>query len=341
MPNELPKIVDGSTNASMAGKGSFVVGTLACFFFSFYDENAMMFDPSNIEAVITDFNNSEVETITSGDKLELGMYVLTWNIGNSITPGKYTITLTYTVETSSGPVDRTFTENFVVSETGAGVLTYRSAASRAFLETLILEAQHIPVFHEPARLNNARTIAELTFPRWNQKAGVKILINNEFKESGFSIDYDNGKVIFNNPLSSYDYVLVSYNFRWFTDEELDQFVEQGIQMFNLWPPQSVYNIVSIPDRFLGVGVYWAAVLAIRRLLFGLNYQQPVKIYGSIERAQQVQSNLTELKKEYEDWVKMMLEVKKYGPYPSTRTVTTPIYTLPGSRSRFFRYLFKT
>ena len=37
----------------------------------------------------------------------------------------------------------------------------------------------------------------------------------------------------------------------------------------------------------------------------------------------------------------LYEQKKYGPYVGlTKTVTAPEFTLPGGRSRWFRYLFK-
>lgn len=342
MPDELPPIIDGSTNANMVGQGSFVVGTTASFFFTFSDVDANLFDPSDISAEIVDMNGSTVETIDAADKLELGIFVLNWEIPTDATAGKYTLNLTYVVETSSGPDSRTFSEDFVVTESNSsGFVTFRTISSRSFLEALIGEALNIPVFHEPARLNRARTVAELTFPRWNQNAGVKVFVNNELKESGFSIDYVRGRITFNNSLSAYDQVLVSYNFRWFTDEELDAFVEQGINMFNIWPPQSMYLLGNIPDRYLIIAIHGAAIFALRRLLFGLIYQQPVKVYGSFERAQQVHSMLMEQKKNYEEWLKMMLEVKKFGPYTGlTKTVTVPEFTLPGGRSRWFRYLFK-
>ena len=47
-----------------------------------------------------------------------------------------------------------------------------------------------------------------------------------------------------------------------------------------------------------------------------------------------------MKKNYEgDWEKLV-EQKKLGPYPSSKLIVTPEYTLPGGRSRWFRYLFK-
>jgi hypothetical protein len=46
-----------------------------------------------------------------------------------------------------------------------------------------------------------------------------------------------------------------------------------------------------------------------------------------------------LKKNYEESFKGFLDAKKLGPYPKSVAVVTPEYTLPGGRSRWFRYIF--
>jgi len=72
----------------------------------------------------------------------------------------------------------------------------------------------------------------------------------------------------------------------------------------------------------------------------LQFQQPAQIFGGPEQAKQAFANFETLKQNYSsDWEKL-LEQKKFGPYPTTRMVVTPEYTLPGGRSRWFRYLFK-
>lgn len=336
-----PPIIDSSTSANMIGQGAFIVGTVAAFFFTFSDEYGQLFDPSDINATILDNNNSTVITIDAADKLELGTYVLSWDIDESLSAGKYSISLEYTVETSSGQSVRSFSEQFVVGEAGGGFASFRRLRARAFLESLIHESQNIPVLNEPARFNNAKTIAELTFPRWNQNAGVRILVNDRVKESGFSVDYLNGKITFDRAVSVYDQVRVSYKFRWFTEDELDLYVDQGIQMFNIFPPQSVFNISIIPEPYLIASLHASAVFAIRRLLHGLQYQEPIKVYGSFERAQQVHANWMEQKKNYEETYKLLFEQKKFLPYRGrVATITAPVISLPGSRSRYFRMMFK-
>ena len=134
---------------------------------------------------------------------------------------------------------------------------------------------------------------------------------------------------------------VSYNFRWFTDAELDGFLEQGVNIVNIWPPQSTYTVRTIDDRWLIAAEYAAAVDVLRRWMMDILFQEPAKIFGGPQRANEIFGHMDTLKKNYEDRLNKMLEMKKYGPYVGlTRTVTIPEFTLPGGRSRWFRYLFK-
>ena len=71
----------------------------------------------------------------------------------------------------------------------------------------------------------------------------------------------------------------------------------------------------------------------------LQFQQPQEVFGGPDAARQAFQNLETLKKNYEGDFNLLLEQKKYGSYVGlTKTVVTPEYTLPGGRSRWFRYL---
>jgi hypothetical protein len=344
----VPPIITSPGGVELDGRGSFVVGSTAVLFFTFTDVNGDLYDPSDIDVTIKDPDDVEVETFTETDKLAFGKFVIAWDIDESADTGKYTLEVDYTYETASGSGTASFTENFVVLDATADYVSLRTTSWRSYLEILLGTVQHIPVFHEPARLNRAKTVATLTFPGgvksgpWNQQAGVKVWVNDEERESGFSVDYLKGQVFFDNALSDYDQVMVSYNFRWFKDAELDALIQQSINLFNNWPPHSSYHIGNIPERY-GIAVFWgAAVDAIRRWMMDVLFQEPTKIFGSPERAQAIFGQMDTLKKNYEEWLEKILEQKKYGPYVGlTRTITVPEYTLPGGRSRWFRYLFKT
>jgi predicted amidohydrolase len=75
-------------------------------------------------------------------------------------------------------------------------------------------------------------------------------------------------------------------------------------------------------------------------MMSLAFQEPQQVFGGQEKASALVSNLDTLKKNYEEDFNKMLDAKKFGPYIGlTRVVVTPEYTLPGGRSRYFRYLF--
>ena len=85
----------------------------------------------------------------------------------------------------------------------------------------------------------------------------------------------------------------------------------------------------------------AAVFIMQRWMTDILFQEPAKIFGGLDRANEIFAHMNELKKNYEDRLDKMLEQKKNFPYLGlTKTVTVPEFTLPGGRSRWFRYLFK-
>lgn len=344
-PSDISPIIEIPADPRFQGGGTFQIGSEAAFFFYFTDINGVMYDPSDLTLSIYDPDSTLVETGDELDKLGVGVYGYVWTIptqigGISTEPGTYSLRLTYTAETTDGPEENVYNENFLVLETGSGAFTIRRVSGRAYLETLLQETQRIPVFNEILRFNKAKTVGEVTFGRWNQPAGAKVYLNGQLKESGFEIDWWKGRIIFPASLSQRDEVTVDYNFRWFSNDQIDSFLEQGVNVVNIWPPQTVYHIENIPDRWVIAAEYAAAIDAIRSLMMSIQYQSPAKIYG-VQRINDVFTHFDTIKKNYEDQLNKMLEVKKFGPYFGlTMTVTVPEFTLPGGRSRWFRYLFK-
>jgi hypothetical protein len=339
---KISPIISSAGNTEVTGSGFFTRGTQAVFFYTFTDIQGNLYDPSSFTVEILDPSSAVAGTADALDKLQTGEFAFAWNIPTAATTGKYTVKLTYIVETLDGPETQINTQNFIVVESGSGFLAYKTLASRAFLESLIGYTQRIPVWHETVRFNKARTTGKLSFPRWNQSAGAEIYVNGDLQESGYTINYVNGTVSFNYALSQEDEVLASYNFRWFTDQELDDFVEQGINTVNIWPPQTTYFIGNVPDMWIITSEYMAATMAMRRWMMDIQFQEPAKIFGGLDRSKEVFSNFDTLKKNYEEMAVKMLENKKKFSYVGlTKTVTVPEYTLPGGRSRWFRYLFSS
>jgi hypothetical protein len=88
-------------------------------------------------------------------------------------------------------------------------------------------------------------------------------------------------------------------------------------------------------------VLWgAAVEALRRLMLDITFQEPALVFGSPEMQDRAFNRFQQLKENYEKMLETDLAQKKNARYVGlTQTMVTPEYTLPGGRSRWFRYLF--
>lgn len=344
MAIELTPITRIAGDPAINTKGSFIAGTTGLFFLTFSDINGALFDPSNIDGTILDSDGATVETITAADRLELGEYVMEWQIPGTQEPGLYTLRVDYVLDQVGGSEVEFFTESFSVLERDAAVLSPVVIIFRKLLETLIGYTQRIPVFHEIGRLNEERTTAVFSFPRWNQPAGARIFVNGNLTTSGFNVDFLHGEITFSSILSQYDEIQASYSFRWFSDDTLDKFIEQAVDVFNQYPPHTVYNIATLEGNYSRAGVtvaHQAAVFAIRTLILDLHIQEPAKVFGGMERADKLMGSLNSLKENIESEIAELYKMKARGPYTGlTKTVTVPEFTLPGGRSRWFRYLFK-
>lgn len=342
IPGGMSRPVEGSATPGVTGSGSFAVGSSAVFYFTFVDLRGLPYDPSAFSMEIFNPSDTSIGTDDFLDKITTGEFAYVWSIPAAYAAGTYTLTLTYTVETVSGPVEQVHSEEFVVVETLASAITFERLTYRAYLESLIGYVQKIPVWHEVVRFDNRnRTHGYLSFPRWNQSAGARIWLNGDLLETGYTVDYLTGRITFNHDIADEDELICSYNFRWFTDLELDDFIEQGINYVSMWPPQWGWNITNIPAPWILAAEQAAAVFVLQRWLMDILFQEPAKVMGGLERANEIFNHMNELKKNYEDRLDKMLEQKKNFPYLGlTHTVTIPEFTLPGGRSRWFRYLFK-
>jgi len=133
---------------------------------------------------------------------------------------------------------------------------------------------------------------------------------------------------------------MDYDFRWFSDEELDCFLNNALMSFNSYPPVRSYSLENVPAIHMPAILYGAAKDALRQMMMCLQFQEAQQVFGGPEAAKNAFSNIETLKQNYEkDWDKLT-EVKKYGRYPRMSVMLVPEYTLPGGRSRWFRYLFK-
>lgn len=324
-------------------RGAFAAGEYVVFCFDFPDINGILYDPTDIAVTIYDPSSTAILTKDSLERVETGQFALTWTIPTDATPGLYILTMQYNSDTINGIITSSFNESFTITEEPSATVNGRLLAQRSFLEESLLDSfQRIPVYDEPLQLNKDRTKVKSTFPRWNQPAGIIVHVNGDVMETGYTVDYLRGIVTFDNPLTTVDEVTVSYNFRWFTDAQLEDYIIEGINWVNIWPPQTSWSFYRIPGTWIVASSQAAAIMAFRKLMADLLLQEPAKVFGGLERAEKMFANLETLKKNYEDTLFKMLEQKKNGPYVGLHmTITTPEFTLPGGRSRWFRMLFST
>lgn len=333
----------GSTIRAAANtRGTFRQGTTAILFLQISDLDGDARDPELITIQILDSDNNVIES-TIPEKIANGYYVYDWEIDTAQEGGKYIIKWTYDVD------DETLIETqevFVAESIEAGDHMYspRIQEMRMALTYMLKYPQTIPVRNEQPNPTKDRRTFAFTFPRWNQSSGVRVFVNRLIQTEGFEVDYFKGRVTFENPLTKFDTVTATYTFRWYSDEELDRFLSNGIHLLNSFPPgDPQYSLMSVPDRFIPTVLYGAAVDGLRNLMLSLQFQEPQLVFGGAEAASKIYGNLEGLKKNYEEtWTKLLEQKKFIQPYVGlTRTIVTPEFALPGGRSRWFRYMFSS
>lgn len=321
-------------------RGTFTQGTVGVLFLSLTDVHG---NPITAESITLSISKDGTDVISdvSPDFMKAGFYTFDWSVPEDLEAGKYLVTWEYTANDFTGIELQELiisasgdTENSITQFYGSRLSDLRMALSE-----MICCAQKIPVYHEQALPDVDNQKFKVTFSRWNQAFGTKIYRNNKLVEDSYEINYFKGTILFDNPLSDFDMVHADYNFRWFADEQLDRFLLNSLAIVNLYPAQSAYGITTVPDIYIPLMLYGAAKDAIRELLMCLNFQQPQQVFGGADAAQKAFSNMETLKKNYEEEFTRLLEQKKYGKYPRTRMIVTPEFTLPGGRSRMFRYMF--
>ncbi len=333
-----PFAVDNIIRAVADYRGSLIQGTVNNLFLKITNIDGIPIDASTISISITDSNNIEVESGTP-EKVSAGYYVFDWDVSSSQAIGEYAVTWSY----NDGINNRTEIQYITISSdsnVGSSRYSVRINSIRMALESHMIWAQNIPVYNEQAKPSADLRNFAFSFPRWNQSAGIKIYRNNKLVESGVEVNYFTGKLTFDNTLTKYDRVSCTYNFRWFSDEELDRFLSNALHILNLYPGVTFYSMISVPDRFLPLVLWGALVDALRSMMMALQFQEPSQVFGP-NAADKVFGNLDSLKKNYEETWKTGLEQKKLGPYAGlTRMIITNEFVLPGGRARFFSQLFK-
>jgi len=320
--------------------GNFSQATANNLFLKLTDIDGVAKSAEDVKITISkdDAYGDPVIDMATASAVQQGYYFYDWEIAPDATVGSYTIIWTYTLDGE----EQSTLQSVIVSKAPELESPYWGPVNdlRIALEFHIRPAMNIPVYFEQAKPSRDKKTYRFGFPRWNQSAGVRVYRNQEIVDSGVTVNYFKGEVTFESPLSTYDVVNCDYNFRWFEDSQLYRFLQSGVQRYNSFPAVSYYGLHALPERAITPVIYAAVTDALREMLMSLQFQEPQMVFGSPERAQNVFSNLDNLKKNYEESLKGLLDAKKNGPYTGlTKAIVVPEYTLPGGRSRWFRYLF--
>lgn len=262
---------------------------------------------------------------------------------NPIQPFEYGQTVTIKINVDTNTPESM--DEFEISFT-----TYLAPLISDFRCAFISEAERIPVYQEKLRKIDSQsepTKYDSAFQRWNPKPVPKIEVNQVLFLSsdttyGHSIDYQNGIVTFDSANAYNDEIWASYTFSFFTDEQIESYFQKAIGIWSLYPPfggpSSIYEATFPIRAAIMIG---AAVFAFRDLIFSLAFQERRIIFDkySWNDWSAIKDVFQSLLAAYtEDW-KNALESKKFQ-LPQIASIVTPEYTLPGGRSRFFRYLYK-
>jgi hypothetical protein len=275
-----------------------------------------------------------------------GYYFYDWEVPAGLTPGLYQATF------SSDLQDQTFEKTQMITViSSVGVVNQNLLNSNAESELLvglyylIKETQEIPVEYEQAKISSNGLVANFTFNKWNVfNSKTAIYRNGEIITSGFTIDYDLGQVTFLSALTEFDTINADYNFSWFDGDELTFYLFLSLQDLNNTPPGSNKSLGSAPDLYYPAILYGAAVNIYRRLIHDLSYQEPRLVYGMDGAGaggfKDATDNFRYLKENYEKSWEDSKKNAKRNIWPAIGVIVAPEFTMPGGRSRWFRYLFK-
>ena len=339
-----------SVRAVLGNNGVFTAGYAVSLTLSVSDPSGNATNAANVSVIIRDSNGTQVDFTDSqgatltGDELNpeqvtTGFYLYQWFIPDDVTPGTYTVVWSYDLD------DVTYTEmdEVIVSSDGVSTDVYndRMRVMRKSLRHLLCCATKVPIYGEQAKPSSDCRTFYFTRHNWNQAPSQTRIYRNGHTiiNSGVTVDYTNGKITLDDTLSQAEWISADYQFDWFTDDQLTDYIIGAIQMYNHTTPFSQYSYVNLPDDAVRGVLYKAAADAIRELIMCLMFPEPEQLFGGPDRANNIRSQLETLKKNYEEDWKYVFDQKKRGPYPKIHIMTVPSYVLPGGRSRWFRYLF--
>lgn len=325
----------------MAEVLTYAQGQVATFTAQFVTVSGMAIDVPDATIAIYGTSSEVILAPTPMTNVITGFYFYDYTIPGSLPILTYTVRISGTVLGVPSATVQYLTVVQAGTPTDAS-LTQKQSSFVAALEVYLGQAQRIPVMHELARRNKAGDVFQLSWPRWNL-SNVDIKVNEQSVVDGYSVDFDTGTVTFDTPLHKSDKVHAWYNFRWFTQTDELRFLNDALGQINLEPGGTgiAYTLENMPLSYVGLLMLGAQKNAYKRLVFDLQYQQPQTVFGGREGAKDAASNFMALKENSEKEFERDKKQIKKAVYPRMYMVVQPEFTLPGGKSRWFRYLFSS
>jgi len=283
----------------------------------------------------------------------MGLYYIDWLIPVDQPSGRYYDRWNYTYPYPNDVVKSEMTYFDVnradtwMTFSGATMSMEISDKMRTMVAALdndfIYEVQHIPLYWE--QMNRTEDAAKFSsaYKNWKHDPKPLIRMNGAMMNNGWIADYAGGNVFFESPPSEGNDIMASYTFSYFSLPEIVGFLNEGLRAMNAIPPASYSynNVQQIPKHWEYGVLLVAAIHALRRIIMGLTMQEKSIIFGeSREAADAAYSKFQTLYQDYSTlWLELSKDIKK--TLPTIGVNVTPEYTLPGGRSRWFRYLYTT
>ena len=182
------------------------------------------------------------------------------------------------------------------------------------------------------KTSNFSSVYNFAYKNWLMDPRPIVRLNNRITDDGWHADYE-GKIYWDRAMTPEDSINCSYQFAYFSEEELLSFLQTGLQMMNSVPPASSnYQSLESCPRMWNYGIIlYAAITALKRLIFGLNWQEKMIIFGSPDDAKNAQANFKELYAGYQEiWNEYAKNIKT-KMLPGIAITIQPEMTLPGGR----------
>ena len=280
-----------------------------------------------------------------------GIWYVDWFVPDSLATGTWYDMWTFQWDGNSGADDLIFEINvhdmdhsieWTSPAVASKIDSFTAGLMNDFDNLFIYEAQHIPVYWEQGYTTGDARTFKFAYGNWLNDPRALIRINKRIVTDGWYSDY-NGTIRTEYDLDPEDELYAHYYFRYFSDEEVLGFLQLGLYAMNGTPPSSVtyQSINGIPFEWKYGVLLAAAAQALKRMVFGFNFQERAFVLGEDAADQQRKiDNLKAMYTEYnETWAEQAKNVKT-RKLPAIMQLVTPEYTLPGGRSRWYRYLYK-